>query len=130
MILADGCFDPLHAGHLRYLQAARFYGRPLVVRLASDAAIRAKGREPYQTRQERGQLVWALDVVDRVVFEDPLAHAIRVYKPEFLIKGIEWRDRLPSDVLEACQQTGTRVVYVNERYRSTTDRLACLMPKR
>ena len=129
MTLADGCFDPLHVGHLRYLRAARRVGRPLIVRVAPDDAIRAKGHDPFQIQQERAGLIWALDCVDRVVFDDSLAEAVCRLRPDHLVKGIDWRDRLPDDVLRACQQTGTRIVFVNTPSLSSTDRLRrCLMP--
>jgi D-beta-D-heptose 7-phosphate kinase/D-beta-D-heptose 1-phosphate adenosyltransferase len=123
VILADGCFDPIHYGHLRYLARVREYGRPVVVRIAPDAAIVAKGRQPFQARHERAALVWALDLVDRVVLDDSLAEAITRLRPDALVKGIEWENRLPSDVLQACQKTGTRLVFANESYKTSSDRL-------
>ena len=123
MTLADGCFDPLHIGHLRYLRRAMERGRPVVVRIAPDAAIRAKGRQPFQTQRERAELVFALDCVARVVLDGSLADAINRLHPDTLVKGIEWQDRLPEDVLQACQQTGTRIVFVNEQHRTSTARL-------
>src|SRR5438094_738945 len=60
-VLADGAFDPIHAGHLRYLQTAARYGTRhglrLLVRVAPDEVIRAKGREPFQTQQERAGML-------------------------------------------------------------------------
>jgi glycerol-3-phosphate cytidylyltransferase-like family protein len=95
----------------------------VVVRIAPDAAITAKGRAPFQTQRERAALVWALDVVDRVVCDDSLAAAITRLRPATLVKGIEWQDQLPSDVLAACQQTCTRIVYVDEQHRTSSQRL-------
>ncbi len=63
-------------------------------------------------------------MVDRVVTDDTLAGAIFRLRPDTLVKGIEWLDqRLPSDVLAACQSVGTRIVYVDERHRSSSQRL-------
>ena len=126
MILADGCFDPVHVGHLQYLQAARMFGEPLMVRLASDQEIRAKQREPFQTHGERALVVGNLKCVDAVVPEDSLARTIIRLCPEVLVKGQEWRTCLPSDVVEACHQTGTRLAFVDTVQRTSTMRLeAC-----
>lgn len=126
MTLADGKFDPIHVGHLRYLRGARLSGAPLYVRVANDGDIRAAGRAVFQSRAERAETLWAFDCVDRVVTDDTLAAAILRLKPDTLAKGIEWRDRLPADVLRACQQVGTRIVYVNERHKSSSQRLSRL----
>ena len=74
VVLANGCFDVLHVGHLRYLRAARELGDILVVAVNSDRSVRAikdEGR-PILTEQERVALVEALECVDfSVVFDEP-----------------------------------------------------------
>lgn len=120
-VLADGCFDPLHIGHLRYFHACG--GDPLIVRVAPDSAIRAKGREPFQTQEERALLIHALGMVDRVCFNETLGNAIRDIKPDVLAKGSDWRGKLPEDVLAACQEVGARIVYTDTQARTSTERL-------
>jgi cytidyltransferase-like protein len=121
--LADGCFDPLHYGHIRYLYAAACLDCALVVNVAPDEAIRAKGREPFQSLAERRATVAAIKGVSEVVSGD-LVKAITVYKPHFLIKGVEWAGRLPENVVAACRQAGTTIIYTDTRERSSTERLA------
>lgn len=123
-VLADGCFDPLHVGHIRYLEQAANLGPPLIVRVAPDAAIREKGREPFQTRLERFYTVNAIGVVDRVTGHWSLADAIRALSPKYLVKGSDWRDRLPADVLSACLEVGTEIVYTDTVTRTSSERLA------
>lgn len=123
MTLADGCFDPVHVGHLDYLRAAAALGRPLVVNVAPDSAIYAKGRRPYQTRIERARLIFALDCVDRVICQD-LAEAIRTLKPNILAKGPDWRGRLPVDVLAACKETWTEIHYTDTQAKTSRERLS------
>lgn len=123
MTLADGCFDPAHCGHLDYLIAAAALGRPLVVNIAPDSAIYAKGRRPYQTREERARFIFALDCVDRVICQD-LAEAIRTLKPTVLAKGPDWRGRLPVDVFVACQDTGTEIHYTDTQAKTSRERLS------
>lgn len=123
MTLADGCFDPLHIGHVAYLRAAAALGRPLVVNIAPDSAIYEKGRRPYQTRSERAALIFAIDCVDRVVCQD-LVEAIRTLKPNVLAKGPDWRGRLPVDVKMACQESGTTVMYTETQAKTSRERLS------
>lgn len=121
--MADGVFDPLHVGHIRYLKDAAAFGTPLAVRVAPDSAIREKGREPFQTRDERAIMVLALGMVDRVCLQNTLAEAIRDVQPHFLVKGDDWRGKLPVDVLKACQDVGAQIVYSPVRERTSTERL-------
>jgi rfaE bifunctional protein nucleotidyltransferase chain/domain len=71
---ANGCFDVLHAGHIRYLQAARAQGDVLVVGVNSDrsvAALKGPGR-PLLSAQARVELLAALEPVDYVIVFDEL----------------------------------------------------------
>lgn len=122
MVLADGCFDPCHLGHVHYLQAAAQLGNPLFVNIAPDAAIRAKGREPFQTRTERGLTIEAFGCVANVCYFS-LPEAIRYWKPEIVAKGKDWKDRLPYEVLEACYDVGARIVFTDTQTRTSTERL-------
>src|SRR6185503_8252890 len=74
VVLANGCFDILHVGHLRYLQGAKALGDVLVVAINSDRSVRAikdDGR-PILDEDERVALVSAIDCVDYVVlFDEP-----------------------------------------------------------
>lgn len=127
MVLADGCFDPLHVGHIAYLKAAarvEALGRHLVVNVAPDDAIRAKGREPFQTADERKRMLTEIMwFIDRVTI-GYLADVIRDEQPEFLVKGIEWQGCIPADVLEACAEVGTHLVFTQTRGPSSSERLA------
>lgn len=124
MVLADGCFDPLHWGHVRYLSACAVFGE-LTVRVGSDADVLKKGRFLFQTREERLKTVGALRCVSAVLMEDmALSTAVRELVPEYLIKGVDWRGKLPADVVDACADTGTQIIYVETQERTSTERLA------
>lgn len=122
MVLADGCFDPTHCGHLAYLKAAADLGRPLVVNVAPDSAIYEKGRRPFQTRRERAEMLLYFDMVDRVTCYG-LAEAVRTLRPKVLVKGPDWRGRLPVDVLAACQEVGTEIHYTETQDKTSRERL-------
>lgn len=121
-VLADGCFDPLHIGHLRYLSAAAGLG-DLYVHIAPDEAIRAKGREPFQTRGERVQTVSSLCIISQIMECPTLAEAIETCRPQYLAKGVEWAGKLPTDVIAACRAMGTVILYVDTQERTSTERL-------
>lgn len=123
MVLADGVFDPLHVGHIWYLREAAKLGRPLFVNVAPDDAILAKGRKPFQNRTERMLTVMALDMVDNAYGMD-LPEIIRTMHPHMLVKGKDWRDKLPDAVLAACQAVGAEIRYTDTQERTSTERLA------
>lgn len=122
-MLADGCFDPLHLGHICYFHAAAALEDLLIVQIAPDDAIRAKGREPFQTREERARTIEELACVDYTVMFDSLADAISVVQPRILVKGNDWRGRLPSLITAMCQEYDVRIVYVDAQRRTSTERL-------
>ena len=117
MILASGCFDGLHAGHVRYLQAVKYAtNEKVVVAVAPDAYIReTKHREPYWTQDERcyvvSQLPMVCDVLRQV--EASVATLIGTYPITVFAKGMDWRDRLPEDVLEACRRKRVALLFVD-----------------
>ena len=94
LVFTNGCFDLLHLGHVRYLQAARKQGDCLVVAVNSDSSVRQikePGR-PVVPEGQRAEVLAALGCVDWVtVFDepDPLA-LIKLLKPNVLVKGGDW----------------------------------------
>lgn len=115
--LANGCFDVLHVGHIRYLHAARELGGKLVVAVNDDASVRAlKGEgRPVMPAEERAEILAALAVVDAVVVfsEKDVRAIIREIRPDFHAKGTDYTvESVPErDEVEAC---GGRVVIVGD----------------
>jgi D-glycero-beta-D-manno-heptose 1-phosphate adenylyltransferase len=94
LVFTNGCFDLLHLGHIRYLEAARELGDVLVVGINSDHSVRQiKGpQRPVMSQEERSEIVAALHCVDYVtVFDtpDPLP-LIQLLQPDVLVKGADW----------------------------------------
>jgi rfaE bifunctional protein nucleotidyltransferase chain/domain len=92
--LANGCFDILHVGHVRYLEAARREADRLVVAINADATVRGlKGEgRPILPVQDRAELVAALRCVDIVVvFEEPtVAAVLEALRPDVHCKGTDY----------------------------------------
>jgi len=94
LVLANGCFDLLHVGHVRYLEGARRLGDVLLVGINSDRSVaRLKGPgRPIMTAEERAELVGSLAAVDGVViFDDDTADAlVRALRPTVHAKGTDY----------------------------------------
>ena len=100
VVFTNGCFDILHAGHVRYLEAARALGDCLVLGLNTDASVRRlKGEtRPVNTELDRAAVVGALVAVDYVVlFDEPTAEMlIEKVRPAVYAKGGDYtRETLP-----------------------------------
>src|SRR5262245_40655316 len=94
IVFTNGCFDILHAGHIRYLQEARGLGDALVVGVNSDRSVRElKGpQRPILTERERCVLLSGLESVSYVtVFDEPTPLAlVQSVLPDVLVKGGDW----------------------------------------
>ena len=117
IILANGCFDLLHVGHVRYLRAAKALGGRLVVAVNSDESVRAlKGEgRPLIPAEERAELLAALADVDAVViFSEPDVRAlIHEIHPDVQAKGTDYTaDSVPER--DAVRQHGGRVEIVGD----------------
>ena len=113
----NGCFDVLHAGHLRSLQAARACGDVLVVGLNSDESVRRlKGPDrPIYNQTERAEILAALsDVAYVTVFdEDSSLNLIKAVRPDVLVKGRDWERKGGVVGQEFVESYGGRVQLVD-----------------
>lgn len=117
IILANGGFDLLHVGHVRYLQAAKGLGGRLVVAVNSDASIRnLKGAgRPVIPQAERAEIVAALACVDAVtIFDEPdVRPLIRAVKPDIHAKGTDYTaDTVPER--DTVKESGGKVEIVGD----------------
>jgi len=94
VVFTNGCFDILHAGHVRYLQAARQEGDRLLVGLNSDSSVRSiKGvQRPIVPLDQRAEVLAALWFVDFIIaFDEPdPGSLIESLEPDVLVKGADW----------------------------------------
>jgi D-glycero-beta-D-manno-heptose 1-phosphate adenylyltransferase len=117
IVLANGCFDLLHVGHIRYLQAAKELGDVLVVGLNSDQQahlLKGAGR-PFVSEDERSEIIAALSCVDFVtIFDEPtVEELLRAIRPDVHAKGTDYTvDSVPErDVM---QEIGGRTAIVGD----------------
>jgi len=97
IIFTNGCFDILHAGHVRYLETAKSYGDILILGLNSDrsvTALKGEGR-PINIQMDRAYILAALEAVDYVVVfdEDTPYDLIKAVKPHVLVKGGDYEGK-------------------------------------
>jgi len=114
LVFTNGCFDLLHAGHVRYLEQARALGDALVVALNSDQSVRAlKGPDrPLNNENDRAEVMSALRAVDAVVvFHDERATAlIDAIRPHVYAKGGDYTvDSLNREERKALENAGTEI---------------------
>ena len=128
IVLANGCFDLLHVGHIRYLSGAKALGGKLLVAMNSDESVRrlkGDGR-PLMPAAERSEIVAALSAVDAVViFDEPDVRAlIREVHPDVQAKGTDYtRETVPER--DEVRAYGGRVEIVGDpKDHSTTDILS------
>jgi len=130
---ANGCFDLLHVGHVRYLQGAREQGDVLVAGVNSDrsvAALKGPGR-PLLPAEARAELVAALESVDYVVIFDELtaADALSDLRPDVQCKGTDYSEETVPE-REVMKGIGGKVKIVGDpKHHSTREVLAQIRQK-
>ncbi len=102
-VFTNGCFDILHAGHVRYLKQARRLGDVLIVGLNSDRSVAGiKPGRPVNSEKNRAEVLAALAAVDYVVVfrEKTPYNLIKALRPDVLVKGGDWKeeDIIGSDI--------------------------------
>lgn len=126
IVLANGCFDLLHVGHVRYLRAARQLGDVLFVGVNGDGAVaRLKGRgRPLMPVAERVEMLMALRDVDHVVVfeEDTADRLVEAVRPDVHAKGTDYtEDSVPE--AGAVRAVGGRVAVVGDPKGHSTQEL-------
>ena len=125
IVFTNGCFDIIHAGHVRYLTAAKNFGDVLIVGLNTDESVRRlKGdSRPINNQDDRAEVLLGLKAVDHVIFfgEATAENLIAEVKPNVYVKGGDYTlDTLPE--AKIVQRYGGRVELVNlVAGRSTTN---------
>ena len=125
IVFTNGCFDIIHAGHVRYLTAAKNFGDVLIVGLNTDESVRRlKGaNRPINNQDDRAEVLLGLKAVDHVIFfgEQTAENLIAEVKPDIYVKGGDYTlETLPE--AKIVQSYGGRVEFVNlVAGRSTTN---------
>ena len=131
VVFANGCFDVLHVGHVRYLEGAKSLGDLLVVGVNSDEQVsKQKGAgRPILPARERAELVASLEAVDLVtIFDEPTVEELLLtLRPDVHAKGTDYTvDTVPER--EVVKSFGGQVAIVGDpKDHSTSDMIARMM---
>ncbi len=131
VVLANGCFDLIHVGHIRYLQGARDAGDVLIVGINSDESVRRlKGAgRPLQPESERAEIIASLECVDHVViFDSPtVAPLLLSLRPDVHAKGTDYSvETVPER--DTVRSYGGRVAIVGDaKDHSTRDMIESIV---
>jgi rfaE bifunctional protein nucleotidyltransferase chain/domain len=117
IVLANGCFDVLHVGHIRYLEGAKALGDVLVVGVNADLQVREQkgaGR-PLVIERERAEIIAALRAVDFVtIFPEPTVEALLLaLRPDIHAKGTDYTEESVPE-RDVIRSYGGRVAIVGD----------------
>ncbi len=125
VVLANGCFDILHVGHVRYLVGARALGDILIVGINSDEQVRAlKGAgRPLIPERERAELIASLRAVDMVtIFPEPNVESlIRAIRPDVHAKGTDYTEETVPERSVVLSYGGRVAIVGDPKDHSTTE---------
>jgi rfaE bifunctional protein nucleotidyltransferase chain/domain len=135
IVFTNGCFDILHAGHVRYLAAAKQLGDILVVGLNGDESVRelkGKGR-PWNSQEDRAEVLAALEAVDYVIIfsEQRADNLLRQVRPRVYAKGGDYTvNSLDPDEIVALKEIGAKIEILALVPGRSTSKLVEVMQRR
>lgn len=130
IVMAHGCFDVLHYGHMLHLEQAKSMGSMLIVSVTSDAFVNKPGRPIFTTRQ-RMEMLESLRFVNTAVLSECITaeQSILRYRPHIFVKGCDYDlSGMHEDELRACRAVGAEIRFTDTEKFSTTgilERLKC-----
>jgi len=129
VVLANGCFDLLHVGHVRHLKEARAMGDKLVVSLTLDEHVNKGPGRPIYKWWDRHDLLIELECVDEIVPVASAMEAIRLVRPAIFVKGRDYAngDRWTEEVERACREVGAELRFTTSAKLSATDAILRVM---
>ncbi len=126
-VFANGCFDLVHIGHIRYLKDAASYGDILIVAINSDQSVRRlKGKDrPVFSQQERAELLASIDCVDYIIIfeEDDVSRLLLSIKPDFHAKGTDYTENTVPERDIVASYGGKVIITGDKKTRSSRDLL-------
>ena len=119
-VLANGCWDIFHIGHLLHLEAARKMGDRLVVSVTHDAFVNKGPNRPTFNHGQRSAIVGALKCVDEVLIVRGVLEALEIVKPDIFVKGPDYEDKIEVEHAIYCEKKGIKIAFTSEPLFSST----------
>ena len=133
IIFANGCFDLIHVGHIRYLQSAREMGGALIVGINGDAgveALKGKGR-PLQSGRDRAEMIASMECVDYVLLFDALTvdGILNELRPDIHAKGTDYSEESVPERNTVHSYGGKVAIAGDPKDHSTRDLIQTIVSK-
>jgi len=119
-VLAVGCFDLFHRGHLRHLEAAYDLGDQLVVAVTRDRSVNKGIGRPVYGQADRLAIVQAIWCVEKVLLVDESIEALDKVSPDIFALGSEYRRKVLFEDRYFCKKHGIRIRFTNEPRMSSS----------
>ena len=116
----NGCFDPLHYGHVLHFRAARAFGNRLVVSVTRNAKVNKGPNRPVFDELERADMVGEQRCVDDVLLVGGALEALIRVRPDVFVKGTDYMESIDPVHREFCEQNGIEIAFTNEKTYSST----------
>ena len=133
VVLANGCFDLLHVGHIRYLEAAKAVADMLVVAINDDSSVRQlKGEaRPLQSQHDRAEILASFECVDFVViFDTPtVAPLLDALHPDYHAKGTDYSEDTVPERQTVASYGGRTVIVGDQKSHSSRELVARITAK-
>jgi len=133
VVLANGCFDLLHVGHIRYLEAAKAVADMLVVAINDDSSVRQlKGEaRPLQNQRDRAEILASFECVDFVViFDTPtVAPLLDALHPDYHAKGTDYSEETVPERQTVASYGGRTVIVGDQKSHSSRELVARITAK-
>lgn len=120
IVLANGCFDVFHIGHLLYLQEAATLGDRLVVAVTRDAFVNKGPNRPMFDEVQRAAIIRALRCVDEVILSDDSLDALEAIKPAIFVKGKDYIGGIEKRHSDYCKAHGIEIRFTDQTVYSST----------
>ena len=121
--LVDGCFDPLHEGHIEYFSEARNLGFPVLCAIQTDDYIRSvKRRKAILSQDQRLRVISSVRYIDSaMITEGSTLNVIQKIKPAIYFKGKDWEMKgLPKEEVDFCKVIGIKILFGARTLNSST----------
>ena len=120
VVLANGCFDPLHGGHVLHLKAARALGDKLIVSVTRNEYVNKGPERPAWDEKVRMAVVAELRCVDEVILVKDALEALELVRPNVFVKGAEYRGKIQPRHQAYCFANRIRIAFTDEQIYSST----------
>ena len=120
VILANGCWDPFHVGHLWHLQAAKKLGSYLIVSVTRNEHVNKGPDRPVFDEVERMEVITSLRCVTAAILSVDALDALKKVRPNVFVKGEEYEGKIQPEVLDYCKENDIRIEFTRGRRYSST----------